>query len=63
MTDYDRQLEAIEDAAFALLRLSSAYHGPLGTALYNIAADVGDRMRIAKREINETYHQQTEKKS
>lgn len=60
MTDYDRQMEAIQDAAFALLRLSSAYNGPLGTTLYNIAADVGDRMRKAKREVIETYHQQPE---
>lgn len=55
VTEYERHIKAIEEAAFALQRLSSAYSGPIGTVLYNIATDVGDRMRKAKREIKDVY--------
>lgn len=51
MSEYEIKLKAIDDAAFDLLKLSSAYSGELGTILHNIAADVGDRMRKARSDV------------
>lgn len=51
MTEYEIKMKAIEEAAFDLLKLSSAYSGEIGTVLYGIAADVGDRMRSARQQV------------
>ena len=51
MEEYERKLQEIDGAAFDLLKLSSVYNGELGIKLYNIAADVGDRLRAARREL------------
>jgi hypothetical protein len=54
---HETAVEKIDDAAFDLQQLSVAYSGRLAQLLYNLASDVGDRVRRAKREIAEQANQ------
>jgi hypothetical protein len=51
MSEHARKIREIDDANYDLLKLSSAYSGELGQLLYNLAVDIQDKIKEARRRI------------
>lgn len=52
-TLYENAVANLDNAAFDMLRLSSAYGGEIGRLLFNAAGDVGDIVRKLRRQLAE----------